>query len=71
MILAHFKFSAIKHGFDLVVDRNPLIESIKDAHLALYLIWQRDSTTKSAKKNTPPNVIHLQYLKDTILSEMF
>ena len=28
--------------------------------LAMYLILQRGTTAKSAKKNTSPNVIHLQ-----------
>ena len=31
-----------------------------DAHLVVYLIWRRDSTTERAKKNTSPNVIRLQ-----------
>ena len=28
----------------------------------MYLIWRMDTTAKGAKKNTSPNVIHLQYL---------
>ena len=28
----------------------------------MFLIWRRDSNAKSAKKNTSPNVIRLQYL---------
>ena len=32
-----------------------------NAHLAVYLIWRRDSTAKGAKKNTSPKVIPLQY----------
>ena len=31
----------------------------------MYLIWRMDTTAKGAKKNTSPNVIHLQY---TVLS---
>ena len=27
----------------------------------MYLIWRMDTTAKGAKKNTSPNVIHLQY----------
>ena len=27
----------------------------------MYLIWRMDTTAKGAKKNTLPNVIHLQY----------
>ena len=27
----------------------------------MYLIWRVDTTAKGAKKNTSPNVIHLQY----------
>ena len=34
-----------------------------NTHLAVYLIWQGDST-KGAKKNTSPNVIQLQYIID-------
>ena len=32
-----------------------------NAHLAMFLIWQMDTTAKGAKKNTSLNVIHLQY----------
>ena len=28
----------------------------------MYLIWWMDTTAKGAKKNTSPNVIHLQYI---------
>ena len=28
----------------------------------MYLIWRMDTTAKGAKKNTSPNVIHLQYV---------
>ena len=28
----------------------------------MYLIWWLDTTAKGAKKNTSPNVIHLQYI---------
>ena len=31
----------------------------------MYLIWRRDSTAKGAKKNTPSNVIRLQYITHT------
>ena len=27
----------------------------------MYLIWRMNTTAKAAKKNTSPNVIHLQY----------
>ena len=27
----------------------------------MYLIWRMDTTAKGAKKNTSPNIIHLQY----------
>ena len=30
--------------------------------LAMYLIWRMDTTAKGSKKNTLPNVIHLQYM---------
>ena len=55
------RFSAIYREFDLVVDLCPFIETFVNAHLAVYLIWQRDSTAKGAKKNISPNVIRLQY----------
>ena len=29
----------------------------------MYLNWRMDTTAKGAKKNTSPNVIHLQYFK--------
>ena len=48
-------------NFDLVVDLFPLIQTFINAHLVVYLILRRDSTAKAAKKNTLPNVIHLQY----------
>ena len=38
-----------------------LIEVFINGHLAMYLIWRRDSTAKGAKKNTSPNVMRLQY----------
>ena len=37
------------------------IQTFINTHLAVYLNWRRDSTAKGAKKNTSPNVIHLQY----------
>ena len=38
----------------------------------MYLIWRMDSTAKGAKKNTSPNVIHLQYVAFlTSLSRIF
>ena len=40
-----------------VVDLYPLIHTFINAHLAVYLIWRKDSTNKGSKKNTPPNVI--------------
>ena len=40
-------------------DFYPLI----NAHLAVYLIWQRNSTAKGTKKITSPNVICLQYFE--------
>ena len=52
-----YRFSALKRGFELVVDLYPLIQTFKHAHLAVYLNWRRDSTAKGAKKNTSPNVI--------------
>ena len=38
-----------------------IIQTFISAHLAVYLIWWRDSSTKGVKKNTSPNVIRLQY----------
>ena len=32
----------------------------------MYLIWRMDTTDKGAKKNTSPNVIHLQYILTNI-----
>ena len=29
----------------------------------MYLIWRMNTTAKGAKKNTSPNVIHLQYFE--------
>ena len=55
------RFSAIKRGFDLVIDLYPLIQTVINAYLAVYLIWRMDSTAKGAKKNTSPNVIRTQY----------
>ena len=43
----------------LFMDLSDLLKMI-NAHLAVYLIWPRDSTPKGAKKNTSPNVIRLQ-----------
>ena len=40
----------------------PLMQTFINAHLAVYLIWRRDSAAKGAKKNSSPNVIRLQYL---------
>ena len=37
------------------------IQTFINAHLAVYLIWRRNSTVKGAKKDTLPNVIRLQY----------
>ena len=38
----------------------------------MYMIWQMDTTAKGAKKNTSPNVIHLQYVAFlTSLSRIF
>ena len=48
-------------GFDLVVDLYTHIQTFINAHLAVYLNWWRDSTTKGTKRNTSPNVICLQY----------
>lgn len=31
-------------------------------HLALYLIWLKPHSAKSAKENTQPNVVFLQYI---------
>ena len=45
-----------------MVDLCPLIQTFINAHLAVYLIWQKVSSAKGAKKNTSPNVIFLQYL---------
>ena len=33
----------------------------------MYLIWRMDTTAKGAKKNTSPNVIHLQVLQEIAL----
>ena len=38
-----------------------LIQTFKNAHLTVYLIWWRDSTAKGTKKNTLPNITCLQY----------
>ena len=27
----------------------------------MYLLWRKEKTAKDAKKNTSPNVLHLQY----------
>ena len=40
----------ILSGFDFVVDLYPLIQTFINGHLAVCLIWQRDSTAKGAKK---------------------
>lgn len=34
---------------------------IKEWHLLMYLIWQKRLSAKKTKKNTEPNVLHLQY----------
>ena len=49
-----------------MVDLYSSIQTFINAHLAVYLIWRRDSTAKDAKKNTSPNVICLQYCMDTV-----
>ena len=58
--LAEFQFLAIQRGFELAFYSNQLNYTQKDAHLAMYLIWRMNTTAKGAKKNTSPNVIHLQ-----------
>ena len=44
-----------------MVNLYSLIQTFVNAHLAVYLIWLRESIAKGAKKNTSPNVIRLQY----------
>ena len=52
---------AIWHEFELAFHSNQLNYTLINAYLAMYLIWRMDTTAKGAKKNTSPNVIHLQY----------
>ena len=37
----------------------------------MYLIWRMNTTAKGAKKNTSPNVIHLQYYPAGYLDLLF
>ena len=53
---------AVYRGFELTFYSNQLNYTFISTHLVLYLIWWMDMTAKGAKKNTLPNVIHLQYL---------
>ena len=47
--------------FSVLFDFIPLIHTIKNAHLVMYLIWPKDMTAKGDKKNTSSHVICLQY----------
>ena len=47
------------------------IQTLINDHLAVYLIWRRDSTAKGAQKNTSPNVICLQYYIDNFKALTF
>ena len=47
--------------FSVLFDFIPLIHTIKNVHLIMYLIWPKDMTAKSNKKNTSSHVICLQY----------
>ena len=52
----------------LAFDFNPLFfYPFIYAHLAIYFIWQRDTTAKGSEKNKPPNLIPLQYQVEFIL----
>ena len=52
---------AIWREFELAFHSYQLNYTFINAHLAMYFIWRMDTTAKGAKKNTSPNVIHLQY----------
>ena len=60
--LAEFEFLAIWREFELAFHSNQLDYTFINAHFAMYLIWRMDTTAKGAKKNTSPNVTHLQYM---------
>ena len=47
--------------FSVLFDFIPLIHTIKNAHLVMYLIWPKDMTAKGDKKNKSSHVICSQY----------
>ena len=47
--------------FSMDLNWHFILMNFINAHIAMYLIWQMDTTPKGSKKNTSPNVIHLQY----------